>query len=289
MTFPGSWRLWPRRHRRAVAKASAGYNLVVLAVAITVLNILVAKALPLWSHLIQREKEAELIFRGLQYAEAIRLFEGRAQRLPTRLEELIKVKPRCIRQLWENPMTEDGSWGLVFQDQPQPGQGQNVDRQGRPRPNQRQEGQNQQFSGLPRPGEEVRVGPIIGVFSPEGGQPILTFAPQGGGGGNDISQWKFTRDLLQGFANTGPNANPGQVAQNNLPQVPRMNAADIGKPWPPGISLPQTTGRQQQRQGPRGVGVPPPNPSNRTGGRPAGGNTPTAGRDLGGSSGRGGG
>ncbi|MEM7351331.1 MAG: hypothetical protein AAF657_11025, partial [Acidobacteriota bacterium] len=71
----GAWHLWPQRfkHRSQVARQSAGYNLVVLAVAVTVLNIVAAKALPMWSTMIQRAKEEELIFRGLQYAEAIRV------------------------------------------------------------------------------------------------------------------------------------------------------------------------------------------------------------------------
>ena len=69
----GKWR--PTGHSSETAKKCAGYNIVILAVAITVLNILVAKALPLWSHVIQREKEEELIFRGLQYAEAIRIVD----------------------------------------------------------------------------------------------------------------------------------------------------------------------------------------------------------------------
>jgi type II secretory pathway pseudopilin PulG len=286
MIGSGDWRLWPwrpasRRPARSAAgdQWSAGYNLVVLAVAITVLNILVAKALPLWSHVIQREKETELIFRGLQYAEAIRLFEGRAQRLPTRLEELIKVKPRCIRQLWKNPMTEDGSWGLIFQDQQgRPGQPQQ-DPSGRRR---RQQQQQQQQFGVPGGGKEVRVGPIVGVYSPEGGEAIKVFAPLGGGGGSEISEWKFTRDLLQGLGMQTIGA-PG------APQVPSMNASGIGKPWPPGITLPQAPGGGG-RQGPRGIGI------NQPGRRPAGqpgsrqpGNAPPRGRDLGGRSGRGGG
>ncbi|MCG8458603.1 MAG: hypothetical protein MI919_20175, partial [Holophagales bacterium] len=104
-----------------VARGSTGrrggraYNLVVLAVAVTLLNVWIASTLPLWSHQIQRDREAELIFRGLQYAEAIRLFQAKYKRLPTSLQELIEVEPRLLRQLWDNPMREDGRWGLVPQ------------------------------------------------------------------------------------------------------------------------------------------------------------------------------
>ncbi|MEM6457095.1 MAG: hypothetical protein AAF772_18540, partial [Acidobacteriota bacterium] len=48
--------------------ADAGYTLVVLAMLITVMNIVLATTLPMWSAIQQREREAELIFRGLQYA-----------------------------------------------------------------------------------------------------------------------------------------------------------------------------------------------------------------------------
>ena len=74
--------------------SDAGYNLVMLMVLVTVLNIAVAASLPAWSAVIRRDKEEELIFRGLQYAEAIRVFKQRFQRDPVRLEELIEVAPR---------------------------------------------------------------------------------------------------------------------------------------------------------------------------------------------------
>ena len=93
---------------------AAGYNLVILVVLVAVMNILVAAALPVWSNVIKREKEEELIFRGLQYAEAIRVFQQRHGRLPVRLDELLEVEPRSIRQLWTDPFRDDGQWGVVM-------------------------------------------------------------------------------------------------------------------------------------------------------------------------------
>ena len=252
--------------------AEAGYNIVVLAVAVTVLNILVAKALPLWSTQIQREKEEELIFRGLQYAEAIRVFQIRNQRLPTKLEELVEIKPRAIRQLWKNPMTEDGEWGLLFQDMPtNPQQQQNQNqRPSRGSPDRDGRGdQEQSRFGLPRDGQEVRVGPIIGVYSPEGGEAIKVFSPLGGGGGGDIGEWRFEVSLLQGFGQRGIGTPDGAI------QVPTMNAADIGRPWPPGIQLPRFQGGRNpiQNQNPGGISGQNPQRGNQQGGqRPGGGN-----------------
>ena len=85
-----------------------GYTLVALVVALVVINIAVGAAVHLWSDIGQREKEHELIFRGLQYAEAIRVFQQRFGRQPTSLEELYEVKPRCLRQLWTDPLSETG-------------------------------------------------------------------------------------------------------------------------------------------------------------------------------------
>ena len=90
-----------------------------LIVGITILNIMVAVALPMWSYVIRRDREEETIFRGLQYAEAIRVFRQRNGRYPASLEELVKIEPRSIRQLWTEPLSENGEFGLVVEAPPQ--------------------------------------------------------------------------------------------------------------------------------------------------------------------------
>ena len=94
-------------------RGRGGYTLVALLVAMTVASILIAAVLPLASAQAQREREAELIFRGLQYAEGIRVFRRRFGRYPNSLGELLEVKPRSVRKLWKDPMTKDGEWGIV--------------------------------------------------------------------------------------------------------------------------------------------------------------------------------
>ena len=90
-----------------------GYTLVALLVGMTVASILIAAVLPLASAQAQRDREAELIFRGLQYAEGIRVFRRRFGRYPNTLQELLEAKPRSVRKLWKDPMTPDGTWGIV--------------------------------------------------------------------------------------------------------------------------------------------------------------------------------
>lgn len=98
-------------------RGEAGYTLAVLIGILTVLGILLAAAVPHWVARVQRAKEAELVARGLQYAEAIRVFQRRQGRLPNTLQELVEVEPRSIRQLWKNPFSsgEAGGWALLME------------------------------------------------------------------------------------------------------------------------------------------------------------------------------
>lgn len=236
-----------RKTRRSRPRlASQGFNLVILVMAVTVLNILLALALPAWSTMIQREKEQELIFRGLQYAEAVRVFQIRQGRLPTRIAELIEVQPRSIRQLWKNPMAEDGAWLLLpAQGQVQPG-GQQVERadqqdpQGRARPGstdqldggdpsgrQRRQPQLQAVRVVPpRPGEPVLTPgpsvPFAGVASPEGESSLKTFM-----GSNEIKEWRFTVDVVSAMQ---PSA--------DLSFARPVHSGMFWRPFPPGVTPP---------------------------------------------------
>ena len=46
-----------------------------LLVVLAVMSLMLSMALPVWHHAAQREREAELIFRGEQYARAIILYQ----------------------------------------------------------------------------------------------------------------------------------------------------------------------------------------------------------------------
>lgn len=184
-----------------------GYNMVMLIVALTVLNIMIAAMLPLMSTEIQREKEEELIFRGFQYAEAIRLYKIRfGGSYPTKLEQLIEVKPRCLRQLWKDPMTKDGKWGLIFLGQGVPLQNPNPEGQKTPTVDPKDpEGPGQDQGGLstPKQGDVVAVGPIVGVYSKSTKASHLVFY-----GHERYDEWRFTADLLAGTPGISPNSPP---------------------------------------------------------------------------------
>lgn len=252
-TEPLQWGARPKLGARGgetgcgeAGQGEAGYNLVVLTVMLTVLNIALAAALPRWSVQIQREREEELIFRGLQYAEAIHQFNKRFQRLPVRLEELLEVEPRHVRQLWTNPMREDGRWALIFEGT---GNGRNPARPNSPPGRQPPRQDDEDDPSSPgRPGNEpvivlsgsdddgltqVASGPIRGVYSPTDEDSIKTWFDS-----NSISDWKFTYDLLGGGPRRGGGGGGGDAQQARLPgqqqQLP-INAGRIGRPFPPGV------------------------------------------------------
>lgn len=65
----------------------------------------------------KREKEEDLIWRGEQYARAVKLFYRKNGRFPTSMDELTKPQNdvRFLRRAYEDPMnTEDGSWRLIY-------------------------------------------------------------------------------------------------------------------------------------------------------------------------------
>ena len=70
------------------------------------------------SHAAQREKEAELLFRGNQYQQAIASYYKKETRYPQSLEQLLEDKRypmpvRHLRRQYVDPMTGEANWGLV--------------------------------------------------------------------------------------------------------------------------------------------------------------------------------
>ena len=241
-----------------------GYNLVVLVVAITVLHIGLAVSVPLWSTQVRRDREAEAIFRGLQYAEAIRVFEQRFGRYPTTKEELLEVEPRSIRQLWTDPLSEGGKleFGLLIP------AGQQVGRRrgGSGNDGRRQSGGEdgrgaavrapasgrgrQALQRVPPGGvardtggrsgarRRVRAAPIRGVYLASEGDSIRTFD-----GRTSYSEWVFTDTMLpvpsiHDPAAPLPSANSDRVGRSFDMPLPKIEAG----------SAPGAKKKDQQRQ-----------------------------------------
>jgi type II secretory pathway pseudopilin PulG len=215
-------------------------------VLVAVINIGLAAALPSISQAMRREREAELIFRGLQYAEAIRVFQQRTGRYPVSLRELLHNNPRCIRQLWLDPFNDEGNWGLVLADGgaggrrlagggvPGAGDDEEPEAEERTRPGRRsgRTGDQRQVvptenildpdrRQVPRSGQVVARGPIVGVRSLVKEESVRTFM-----GSEMYSDWLFTVDIL-------PTLEAPVVGEN----VPRLHSGWVGKAFPEGLEV----------------------------------------------------
>src|SRR5437879_11869861 len=93
----------PSRMKRSNER---GYILLMLMLFITVLAIAAAAVAPSITFQIQRDREEELIHRGVQYSRAIRRYVKKFGRYPTRLEELENTNNlRFLRRQYKDPIS----------------------------------------------------------------------------------------------------------------------------------------------------------------------------------------
>jgi len=94
-----------------------GAILLSLLVMVVIVGLLAGLAGQSWRSTMQREREAELLWKGLQYRQAIASYHRLGQTFPSDLEELLR-DPRApgvirhLRKLYDDPMTGD-SWVLI--------------------------------------------------------------------------------------------------------------------------------------------------------------------------------
>jgi type II secretory pathway pseudopilin PulG len=103
-------------------KASAGYAMAALLVGMAVMAVMLSVAMPTWSHMIRRDKEEELIFRGTQYARAINQYQRKfANASPANLDLLIEQ--RLLRKKFRDPFSpdKDGAFQMLYLSNQAPG------------------------------------------------------------------------------------------------------------------------------------------------------------------------
>ena len=200
-----------------------GYAMAALLVGLSVMAIMLSMALPVWRTAVQREREAELVFRGEQYAHAIELFSRRNGGFPPSLEVL--EEGRYIRKLYKDPMTGEGDFQPVYFGQVPPGQTAVPAQPGRGGPG----GGPADVQGLqvgtpsatPSPGGRVGqppgtqgqpgsigAGPIIGVVSRSTAESLRLYNGRG-----RYSEWAFMAVVATtqpGAPGGGQNPGPGQ-------------------------------------------------------------------------------
>jgi type II secretory pathway pseudopilin PulG len=86
--------------------SESGYILITLMMMCSMIVIMLAVVLPQMSQQIRRDREMELIHRGVQYSRAIRRFYKKNGRYPVRLEELENSNNiRYLRNRYKDPTT----------------------------------------------------------------------------------------------------------------------------------------------------------------------------------------
>lgn len=103
-------------------KRQGGFTYLVALVLVAATGAGLVGAAELWSHSRQREKEAELLWIGEQYKQAIGLYyqrsPGAIKRFPEKLEDLLEDRrhlttARYLRRVYADPMTGKAEWGLI--------------------------------------------------------------------------------------------------------------------------------------------------------------------------------
>lgn len=108
-------------HARGRRQTGFAYLLVLFALA--AIGVVLSGAGQLWHAAAQREKEAQLLFAGNQFRQALISYHntspGAVKHYPLRLEDLLEdrrhpVPLRHLRRIYPDPMTGGDTWGLVL-------------------------------------------------------------------------------------------------------------------------------------------------------------------------------
>jgi hypothetical protein len=92
----------------------SGYMLLVLIFLMTGMIIAALAMAPAIATQIKRDREQEMIHRGVQYARAVQKYYKKFGRYPPTLEALEDTNHiRFLRKRYKDPLTEDGKWQVV--------------------------------------------------------------------------------------------------------------------------------------------------------------------------------
>lgn len=103
---------------------SAGFTYITALVFVVIIGISLTTAGSVWTTVLQKEREQELLFAGDQIKRAIQAFYketpgGRTPEYPRSLQDLLKdsrylSQRRYLRRVYRNPMSRDGKWEFVI-------------------------------------------------------------------------------------------------------------------------------------------------------------------------------
>lgn len=182
-----------------------GYAMAAVLIGIALLSVVAMALLPAWRQQGRREKEAELAFRGEQYARAIYLFQRKNNNVnPPSFDVLVQGK--YLRKKFKDPITNEDFVPLFAGQQPQT-PGSPGGRSGAPTPGGGRSGPV--LGGISRPGAvgqpggagSIPGGSILGVASKSTEASIRIY-----NGAGYYNQWRF---MYRGRGRGNPQQQPG--------------------------------------------------------------------------------
>jgi hypothetical protein len=191
-----------------------------LLVAMGVIAVVLSTTLPVFSTMARREREAELIFRGQQYARAVTLFQRKyGNALPPSIDVLLNGPDRFLRKQYKDPIT-GGDFQLVGPGSPelaeavnsapgqqQPGRGgpQVVQQQQQQQQQQRQQQSGRGMTSTNPLTQGTAPGGILGVVSKSKDTSLRVYNNR-----SKYNEWVFiATQMSQGPGGQGGTQTPG--------------------------------------------------------------------------------
>ena len=241
--------------------------MAVLLVGISIMAIMLTAVMPVWKHESQREKEAELVFRGEQYGRALMLFSRKHGPGTTPPTIDVLLQEHFLRKKYKDPITND-DFQVVNMGQNTPGSTQTpgAQRGGGPTsspsltsPLSAVSGQRSGAPGSATPGvggaTSGGVGGVYAVASKSKDQSIRIYK-----GRTHYNEWVFTAPAQpQAAGATAPGAMPGVGGRPGGPGGPGTTFTPSG----PGGGIGggrRPGGPGQPNQGPFPFPTPTPRP-----------------------------
>jgi type II secretory pathway pseudopilin PulG len=128
-------------HEAQVSRGEAGYAMAALLVAMALMAVMMSVAMPVWRQAAQREKEAELVWRGQQYDRALQLYR-RKTGVPGAQNLDVLLQQKFLRKKYKDPIT-----GADFELKPVSLLGPGSDTPGVPGPGNRRPGMGNSPAG----------------------------------------------------------------------------------------------------------------------------------------------
>ena len=209
-------------------QGNRGYAMAALLVAMSIMAVLMGALLPVWTHMARREKEAELIFRGNQYARAIGLFQRKFANTPPPTIDVL-VEQRFLRKKYKDPITND-DFQPLFANQAMPNMpGGPSGASGSTTATQQQQPRQLIQPGFGSTGA-TSAGGIVGVTSKSKDTSIRVY-----NGRSKYNEWAFVHiQTTQQPGQPGSGGMPGSKGGPNQ-QKGQQPLKPGDSPWPAGM------------------------------------------------------